>query len=608
MISKRAIVMKLFIVCISVVTGQTINIQPDMPRIHQDIRLLFTPPAKVRLETLHAIIVTGIDEPPDTLQMTFSEGTWQTPVNIQDSTVSAFYIYLEGKEPEATYQFPEKRPFEQLLYSENGFPARGAYMTAALMRTGYGHLYKADYNKANELLEKEIYLYPDNFQARLLNYTFLLQEEGLNRRTSYAISEHIQSILRENQSVEALRFAVQAYQMIEEQEEAERIESKLEQLMPAREQDAIREFNEIMSLEDPEEQTIRLETFTQTYPESRLNEIALSQLASAVIELNDSVAMIQTGEQLLKKASSMAGASGLSAVAGVLSEKNWQLDRAEAFIQRAVEIIDKVDPHDHPPELSDEEWQERIRYTTARYQDIAGWIAFKKGDLDRALALLKAAAGLTIEPGILWHYAEALDATNSEDAIDTYARITAFGGALGELAAERLETLWNETGRDPVQLDSLIRSGETEVRNAYQKKVLNAQKTRPAPDFVLEQLNGGQISSSEIEGKKVLCFWATWSDASDQLIQALDELQDREDITILAVAVDRDATTVSRFVRDYRIPFQVLLTNQQTEYDFGLRGVPVLFIIDSENRLQFEHKGFRPDIVDILNIELDHIQ
>jgi thiol-disulfide isomerase/thioredoxin len=607
MISKRAIVLNLSIVCVSVVTGQTINIQPDMPRIHQGIRLLFTPPAKVRLETLHAIIVTGIDEPPDTLQMTFSEGMWQTSFIIQDSTVSAFYISLEGKEPEGTYHFPDKRPFEQLLYAENGFPARGAYMTAALMRTGYGHLYEADYKKADELLEKELYLYPDNFQARLLNYTLLLQEEGLNRRTTYAISDHIQTILRENQSVEALKFAVQAYQMIEEQEEAEKIKRKLEQLTPGKEQDAIREFNEIMSLEDPEEQTIRLETFTQTYPESRLNEIALSQLASAVIELNDSVAMIQTGEQLLKKASSMAGASGLSALAGVLSEKSWRLDQAESFIQRAVEIINKVDPHDHPSELSDEEWQERIRYTSARYKDIAGWIAFKKGDLDRALALLETAASLTIEPGILWHYAEALHASKSEDAIDIYARITAFGGTLGELATERLETLWNETGRDPAELDSLIRSGENEVRTAYQKKVLKAQKTRSAPDFVLNRINGGKISSSEITGKKVLCFWATWSDASDQLIQALYELQDREDITILAVAVDRDFASVSRFVRDYRIPFLVLLTNQQTEYDFGLRGVPVLFIIDSENRIQFEHKGFRPDIVDILNIELDHI-
>jgi tetratricopeptide (TPR) repeat protein len=608
MIKKRAIVLKLFFVCLPVVTGQTINIQPDLPGIHQDIRLRFIPPAKVQLDTLQAILFTGIDEPPDTLQMTLSEGIWQAQVIIQDSAASAFYIVLEGTEQKRTYHFPEKKPFEQLLYSKNGLPVRGAYMTAALMRTGYGHLYEVDYKKANELLEKEVSLYPDNFQARLLNYTFLLKEAGLNRRTAYAISENIQNILSENESAEALKFAVQAYQMIEYQEEAERIERKLEQMMPVREQDATREFNEIMSLEDPEEQTNRLKTFIKTYPENRLNEIALSQLASAVIELDDSTAMINAGEQLLKKATSMAGASGLSALAGVLSEKNWQLDRAEAFIQRAVQIIDKVNPHDHPPELSDAEWQERIRYTTTRYQDIAGWIAFKKGDLDRALALLETAASLTMEPGILWHYAEAQRASDSEDAIVTYARVTAFGGVLGELAMERLETIWNDTGRDPAELDSLIRSGETEVRTAYQKKVLKAQKTRSAPVFVLKRLNGGEISSSEIQGKKVLCFWATWSDASERLIQALYELQDREDITILAVAVDHDPASVSRYVRDYRIPFLVLLNNQQTEYNFELRGVPVLFIIDSENRIQFEHKGFRPDIVDILNIELDHIQ
>ena len=213
-----------------------------------------------------------------------------------------------------------------------------------------------------------------------------------------------------------------------------------------------------------------------------------------------------------------------------------------------------------------------------------------------------------MEPGILWHYAEVENALDLKDAIDTYARVAAFGGELGDMATERLEDIWNETGRDPAELDSLILSGETEVEAAYKKRLLKEQKTRPAPEFILNRLNGGQISSSEFRGEKlVLCFWATWSDASDQLISALFELDDRTDITILAVNVDRDAAAVSQYVRDNRIPFQVLLGNEKIENNFGLRGVPDLFVIDSEYRIQFQHKGFRPDIVEILNVELDYI-
>ncbi|MBN2102843.1 redoxin domain-containing protein [bacterium] len=615
-ITKLHVILFLIISIAPMMTNaQKLSTRPAKPCLNKPVTFEFTPsPVSSGLQSLNLILRTQLMAHPDTLAMNHSERLWTVTTILKDTSISILLFHLQGLDIQGRlYSMKDRNePFVTLLYNINGAPVRDAYMSKALYLSGYGNIRNADLTKAIESIEHELNQYPDNFPARLLKYTLMMQEQGLTNEVVFFIREDIQKTLsREKDSEEALHFALQGYQMIDDDQAIRTIQEKLIRKNPGGRQAAAKEFNEIMSLDNAKEQALKLEKFIQKYSDSRLNEIALSQLASTVIELDDSTAMIDAGDRLTEQAKTMSGASGLSALAGVLAEKKWKLESAQRYIRRAMEIINQVNPDNPPPEISEEEWHERIQYTKARYQDITGWILFQKNEFKQALSVLEEASRGSMEPGILFHLAETLNAMGEqEQALSTYAQAAAYGGGIAEMAMQKLNKLWQTTGRDSTQLEVYLNSREDQVENEYIQKILRRRQIKKAPDFTLKRLSGGSVKLSDSRGQKVLlCFWATWSDASAQMMEAILEIaSEREDLAIMAVAVDRDASDISRFVRDNRIPFQVLLTNRQTEMEYQLKGVPVLYVIDPDGRIHFQHKGFRPDLIEVLNIELDNLQ
>jgi hypothetical protein len=90
------------------------------------------------------------------------------------------------------------------------------------------------------------------------------------------------------------------------------------------------------------------------------------------------------------------------------------------------------------------------------------------------------------------------------------------------------------------------------------------------------------------------------------MLGALEEVTlNRDDVQVLAVSVDEKASDISRYVRDNQLRYQVALVNDPVEKNFQLKGVPVLYVIDKQGNIHFEHKGFRPDLIQVLSIELD---
>lgn len=593
--------------------SQSFKTDPAKPIQNQKITFLFnSDKISPELVSVNLILIKQLDAPSDTLPMSPANDTWTVNAEIKDSTVSALFFYFEGKDKTGnpfSLKF-EQGPFECFFHTIDGAPVKNAYMSSALVWSGYNDLRQPDMDKAIQAIDQELKLYPDHYQARLLKYTLLLKHEKNLSVADFLIREDVEKTLkRENESITSLEFAMQAYQMIEYEKGIEKIQALIIKKNPGGEQEAVQVFNEIMSLEDTDLQTEQLENFIKKYPASRMCEIALSQLASIYIEQDDSTAMLDVGDQLLQHASTMSGASGLSALAGVLAEKMYKLEKAQNYIEKALALIQHINPKDHPPEISDNEWQERIRYTTARYQDISGWIYFKQKNYSQALDLLETASRNTMEPGILYHLAEIQYRLHQEDAIRTYARVAAFGGVIADSARNKLDIIWKTSNRDSSELETLLSTEQNQVQNDYTTKILKRRNIQSLPDFSTERLNGGNCKSSDILGKPtLLCFIATWSEASAQMMNALiDMFYQRDDIQFFIIAVDRNPSTVSQYVRDNRIPLPFLLSNQQMEDVFGLRGVPVLFVIDAHNRIHFQHKGYRPDIEDILNIELDHL-
>ena len=117
---------------------------------------------------------------------------------------------------------------------------------------------------------------------------------------------------------------------------------------------------------------------------------------------------------------------------------------------------------------------------------------------------------------------------------------------------------------------------------------------KPAPDFVLEDLDGNLVRLSDFRGKTVvLNFWATWCPPCRAEMPALQATYDQrlaqDDFVVLAVDLlfEDSAGAVADFVDDFELTFPVLLASEESVVRrYGVRGLPATFFIDRDGVLR----------------------
>jgi len=124
------------------------------------------------------------------------------------------------------------------------------------------------------------------------------------------------------------------------------------------------------------------------------------------------------------------------------------------------------------------------------------------------------------------------------------------------------------------------------------------EKTLPALDFELEDLDGNLISLSSMRGKVVfLNFWATWCPPCRAEMPSMEELYNRfasRDFEIVAVDLQEKNKQVRKFVDDNGLTFKILLDkNGSTGTAYGARSIPTTYIIDRDGSVLARTLGGR---------------
>ncbi len=106
---------------------------------------------------------------------------------------------------------------------------------------------------------------------------------------------------------------------------------------------------------------------------------------------------------------------------------------------------------------------------------------------------------------------------------------------------------------------------------------------KPALPFVLPDLAGKMQSLAK--GEVILLnFWATWCPPCRQEMPSMAALYNRlrdKGFNVVAVSVDRDANSLTGFVREYQLPFQILHDkDSEVSHLYGVFRYPESFIID----------------------------
>lgn len=121
------------------------------------------------------------------------------------------------------------------------------------------------------------------------------------------------------------------------------------------------------------------------------------------------------------------------------------------------------------------------------------------------------------------------------------------------------------------------------------------EKGQLAPDFTLQNMQGEEVTLSDLRGKRVvLNFWATWCppcEAEMPHMQKYYEQYKKEDnVEIIGVNLtyaNEKVERVEQFLKSYNISFPILLEqNEMVAQQYQIITIPSTYMIDTKGKIQ----------------------
>jgi len=127
-------------------------------------------------------------------------------------------------------------------------------------------------------------------------------------------------------------------------------------------------------------------------------------------------------------------------------------------------------------------------------------------------------------------------------------------------------------------------------------------QNRTLPSVEIKTLDGENINIQEIEnsGKPiVISFWATWCKPCKKELNAIAEVyedwQEETGVKLIAISIDdtRSMTKVAPYVNASDWDYEVYLDpNGDLKRAMGVSTVPHTFLLNGENKIVWQHKGY----------------
>jgi peroxiredoxin len=136
--------------------------------------------------------------------------------------------------------------------------------------------------------------------------------------------------------------------------------------------------------------------------------------------------------------------------------------------------------------------------------------------------------------------------------------------------------------------------------------------TKPAPNFKLPLLGGGEVDLAALKGKVVvLDFWATWCGPCRMALPVVSSTTmecTSRGVEFFAVNLREDEEEIRDFLKQAKLNFPVALDKTAQVADlYKVEGIPQTVLIGKDGTVQVVHVGFSPDMKPELRKELDDL-
>lgn len=124
---------------------------------------------------------------------------------------------------------------------------------------------------------------------------------------------------------------------------------------------------------------------------------------------------------------------------------------------------------------------------------------------------------------------------------------------------------------------------------------------QPTPNFKVTTTSGQSVSLENYRGYVlVIDFFATWCHPCRESIPHLIDMNrkyGKQGLQVLGLSADEDGERlVKAFADEYRITYPIALAGESTLTDYGVRSVPVMFIIDKKGSVAGVFRGFTDEV------------
>ena len=113
--------------------------------------------------------------------------------------------------------------------------------------------------------------------------------------------------------------------------------------------------------------------------------------------------------------------------------------------------------------------------------------------------------------------------------------------------------------------------------------------------FRLPQVSGGEWALSGNRGKVLLLnFWATWCPPCRMETPELVKLHQRyaaQGFEVVGISLDEQQSAVAPFVERYRIPYPVLLSDENFALAGQIESLPTSVLLDRQGRVATAYSG-----------------